>query len=768
MKKTILFLIALFAILPAFSRDINGRILDENNAPLDYVNVVLLKADSTYMSGTVTDENGVFLFNDAQGNPKLVKISSIGYADRILGIPTTGNFGDILLESTTVMLGEVVVKSNRPVTAIKGDALVTTVAGSQLEHAGTANDVLARVPMVLGRDGNFEVFGKGSPAIYVNGREVRDINELAQINSADIRNVEVVTNPGAKYDATVKSVIRIRTKRPHGEGFSGNLRESATFQKYIRNIDQANLKYRTGGLEIFANFGYLTGKFQSDQRVLMTTHSSSQWEEMFCQTGSMRTNDFFGKIGVSCLFNDNHSIGAYYYNGITKQKSHHTGTTSIFSDGQLFDKFTLRRSAENKTLPSHYANLYYNGQVGKLGIDFNADYLWSKTQNPVTSEELSEMQENSFITSLGVSRSRMLAEKFVLNYSILKGAIEFGEEYTASRFSSVYSTDAEIVNNANSRVDENNIAAFLELSQSFGNLNVGAGVRYEHVKFDYLENGQKNEDQSKAYNNVFPSLSLSTMVKNVQLSLSYTYKTQRPNYSDLDGTIDYVNRFTLESGNPYLKPEKIHIVEFMGAWRQFFGQINYTYKKDPIMNTTHPYNDNGEIKLITLDNFPKIHALQAFVGCRFQVGIWQPVVNMGIMKQWLTIDYMGSQRKLNDPIGMIQFQNAIHLPGDIWMNVDLQWVSKGNEKNTHRGSSSYMNAKLYKAFFNNSLGVSIEANDIFNKGNYDITMLSRDVSTYQLSENLSRAFVLILQYTFNSSRDRYRGQGAGSNEKNRF
>lgn len=318
MKHSMTFLIALFAVLPVFSRDIKGRILDENNSPLDYVNVVLLKADSTYMSGTVTDAEGIFSFELSEDNPEFVKISSIGYADRVMVIPSTGILGDIILEPTTVMLGEVIVKSNRPVTAIKGDALVTSVSGTQLEHAGTANDVLTQVPVVLGRDGNFEVFGKGSPAIYVNGRKVRDINELAQINSADIKNVEVVTNPGAKYDATVKSVIRIRTKRPQGEGFSGNLRESVTFQKYIRNISQANLKYRTGGLEIFANFGYLTGKFQSNQSVVMTTHSSSQWEEMFSQTGTMRTHDFFGKIGMSYLINDYHSIGEYYYNGITK------------------------------------------------------------------------------------------------------------------------------------------------------------------------------------------------------------------------------------------------------------------------------------------------------------------------------------------------------------------------------------------------------------------------------------------------------------------
>ena len=210
MKQAILFLIALLAVLTAESRDIKGRILDENNAPLGFVNVVLInKNDSTFISGTITKEDGSFLFEEAVNVPAILKFSSIGYATLSKDIPPTGNLGTVTLTPESVMLGEVVVKSNRPVTAIKGDALVTNVAGSQLEHAGTANDVLMQVPMVLGRDGSFEVFGKGSPAIYINGREVQDLTQLSQLNSADIQNVEVITNPGSKYDASVKSVIRI-------------------------------------------------------------------------------------------------------------------------------------------------------------------------------------------------------------------------------------------------------------------------------------------------------------------------------------------------------------------------------------------------------------------------------------------------------------------------------------------------------------------------------------------------------------------------------
>lgn len=99
---------------------------------------------------------------------------------------------------------------------MKGNALVTNVDGSSLALAGTANDVLVRIPMVVDNGGTLEVFGKGAPAIYVNGRKVNDLQELSQLNSRDIKNVEVITNPGAAYAADVKSVIRIRTNRRKG------------------------------------------------------------------------------------------------------------------------------------------------------------------------------------------------------------------------------------------------------------------------------------------------------------------------------------------------------------------------------------------------------------------------------------------------------------------------------------------------------------------------------------------------------------------------
>lgn len=671
-------------------------------------------------------------------------------------------------DSISYTLGEVTVRANPRVTTLKGNALQTKVTGTQLEHAGTANDVLKQIPMVLGSDGNFEVFGKGSPAIYVNGRLLQDNSELAQINSAIIKNVEVVTNPGAKYDASVRAVINITLKAPQGDGFSGLIRTQNAVQKYFRSIDQVNLKYRTGGLEVFSNFGYIYGKMQDSNTFDILTRASIIWNQKMEQNGYARLHDFYNKTGFSYIFNPRHSIGAYYTFGFYKINGSYNAATAVFSNGSPYDNLSVDVHTRTNETPQHHANLYYSGNIANLGIDFNMDYMWKKKTYDLLNDEYSTNYDDAQVTSSTTNHSRLVAEKLVLSYPVWKGRIEAGEELTSSRFSTDYITDTSMLESTSSQVDENNIAGFVQIDQNFGKWNIGAGVRYEHVAFKYLENGQRRDDMNRSYNNLFPSLSVSTMIQKARLGLSYTHKTQRPSYNSLDGTIDYVNRLTFEGGNPYLKPERIHNVQLMGTWSYFFGQLSYSYKKDPILNTTVPYGDDGEIRLITKENFPKMQKVEAFVGGQFRLGIWQPKVNAGIIKQWLTIDCNGKRKSLDNPIALIQFQNAIHIPGDIWLNIDMQWMSAGNSDNTKGSASSYLNAKLYKAFFNNSFSITLEANDIFNKDMRDATIYSKDVTLFKSSHPTNRTFQLTLQYTFNVTRDRYKGKGAGNNELNRF
>ncbi len=744
-----------------------GRVVDGQHHPVDFANVSLLNVqDSSFITGGVTNENGQFVI-PCEVRKAIVKVSCVGYQTQTRTFDT-GKIGNITLKEATMHLQKVVVKSSRPVVAIKGNALVTTVANSQLEHAGTANDVLRQIPMVTGRDGNFEVFGKGTPLIYINGRAVQDKNELSQLNSQDIKNVEVITNPGAKYDASVKSVIRIRTKLPHGEGFGGTLRAQNGFRHYFSSMEQANLKYRTGGLELFTNLNYYGGKFYSLENMKMETQGPTSWLQNIKSFNHMRNNEFFGKFGFSWMINEHHSIGAYYMNGAALQKPNSDYSSTSYADGELDEEVSAVKRGRVHTVPKHHANIYYNGEVGKLGIDFNMDYMWRKKRETSDQEETNGNQQQKMVASTSIGHSRMFAEKLVLSYPLWKGQIEVGNEYIASQMLNDFHINMATIGNSNTKSDEKNMAGFFSIGQQLGKIAVEAGLRYEHVTFKYTENGQLKEDQSKTYNNVFPSLSISTEIGKTQWALSYTSKTQRPSYEDLDGTVTYVNRLLLGSGNPYLSPVKIHSVELMGAWKQFFAKISYDYKKDAIINISKPYGENGEMKYLTLENASKIQELQAFIGAQFQIGIWQPKVNAGIIKQWFVGDYLGERKSFSNPLGIVQFQNAIHLPGDIWMNIDMEWNSRGNKENMQLSSSSSLNAKLYKAFCKNRFSVTLEANDIFNKSNRDIRFYNKDVTLWQSSTSDSRALLLTLQYNFNTSKNRYKGKGAGNEELNRF
>lgn len=769
MKHIITLLMAFLAVTMADGRNITGKVVGENDSPLDFANVVVYR-DSSYVTGTVTDSDGLFsISTDTDGN-LTAKVSFVGYETYSAHVSASGDMGTIKLIPSTVELGEVVARASRPSTIMKGNALVTNVEGSSLAIAGTANDVLTRVPMVVENDGKLEVFGKGAPEIYINGRKVNDRQELGQLNSQDIKNVSVITNPGASYAANVKSVILIRTKPPKGDGFSGTLRSDNGFQHYFRTGNSIDLKYRTRGLEVFANYGWWYGNNRNNRLNDMTTTTpTGRYNQSIRTIWKEEYNDMTGKVGFSFMFNDKHSIGAYYQNSWNRH--HTTGTipSEVWQNGLLLDRYNSDVNNRSTALPRHNVNLYYNGIVGKFTFDFNADFLWYKNRELSLSDELSETGDDRNVNTTSINRNRMIAEKLVVSHPLWQGQIRFGEEYTNTHTTNLFTANIPEVPDADNRVDESNIAAFVEFGRRFGLFNVGVGLRYEHVKFDYYEMGEPRDGQSKTYNNLFPSLNVATQIGKVRMGLNYSGKTVRPGYGQLDGAVSYINRLTYETGNPYLKPTKMQTIEYMTQWRQFFAQLSYTYFKDGVYHITEPYGTDGEATIIKTANLDRRHYLQAFVGGQFKVGVWQLRVNVGMMKQWLTLPVDGKPMKMNAPGFLFQWQNAIHLPLDIWLNVDAQLMTHIWENNMKVTNTPwYVNAKIYKGFSNNTFSVTLEAKDLFNASQNDALMYNDAVQIVQKNFSPGQSVMLTLQYRFNTTRDRYRGTGAGNTEKSRF
>lgn len=260
--------------LSVSAQALKGLVVGADKEPLPFANVVLLK-DSTYVSGVVTDDNGIFVFEQPYSAANKIKIAMVGYEDYLAPIAPTGDFGTITLKESSVMLDEVVVKANLPTTRLKGNAMVTSVENSVLSKLGTAEDVLSHLPLVSESDGSFTVFGKGTPLIYINGKLVRNSTELQQLSSENIHSVEVVTNPGAQYSSEVQSVIKIKTIPPKGEGFGANLYDQITASHFARNTTDISLNYRHNGLEIFGNGYFYFGKRLNENKAEMMTYGDN-------------------------------------------------------------------------------------------------------------------------------------------------------------------------------------------------------------------------------------------------------------------------------------------------------------------------------------------------------------------------------------------------------------------------------------------------------------------------------------------------------------
>lgn len=216
----------------------------------------------------------------------------------------------------------------------------------------------------------------------------------------------------------------------------------------------------------------------------------------------------------------------------------------IFEGGNKTDRLLAEGKHKNDNMPYGIsANAYYNGRAGKLGIDFNADYYGMRTSQDAHTMEKSTTGQNDDVNYLSHSGSRMYAAKLVLSYPIWKGTLQAGTEDVFSRKEDDYTISNVAVPSSASKVNEDNVAFFATYGfyiQKVGQFS--AGVRYEHVNYVY-EDMKGSDDLCRRYDNVFPTFSYSNAFGPVQLQLSYSTKTYRPDFESLSSAIRYHSRY---------------------------------------------------------------------------------------------------------------------------------------------------------------------------------------------------------------------------------
>ena len=743
-----------------------GHIVDESGQPIEFVNISLY--NEGFINGGVSNENGDFVI-PCKAQRITLKVSYIGYKTVERNV-SVGNVGIITLQPETYMVKGVEVKGEIPQYKMTSGGMTVDVQHSILHDVGTADDLLSMLPLVKARNGKYEVLTKGEPEIYINNKKVRDPIELKQLKSADVKSVDIITAPGAKYNAEVNAVIRIKTLKTQGDGLSLMASTQTWKNNKWNNYDDLTLKYRTGGMEAYANVALDNGHYSNDQNIDQELHISKDLFNVHAELpvrSSWTQLDY--QAGLSYDFNTDHSIGLSF----SSQKNFYNRFSSdmeqrYLKNGTFDGDVRLLTDIREKDKPVWELNTYYIGKIGKLGIDLNATWLRRESEDNNIQQELSQEYSNRTITTQTKDKNTMVAGKLVLDYPVWKGVLSGGSEATSTKSQGHNLNQENIIPESDTEMKEKNIAAFAEYELQLGQWHLNAGLRFEHVSADYTSFGIRQEEPSRTYNDWFPNLSAAWQKGKWGTQLSYSKRITRPPYNMLTSMVVYDSRILYEGGNPLLRPSVRHSIDFNLTYSWLTFVTGFTCENDFFTHVGNIYDEAKEIAIFQPDNFDHQDRVYATIVASPKLGFWQPQATLHYYQQMFDAERYGAPKKLNKPEFSARLQSWFVIDPTAKALLDISYTGSNHWGFMYRGSNFMVNARLQKSFLKGQLSATLYANDIFRTAKnkvttyYAIGQTAQDIYTY------TQCVGLTLSYNFNASSSKYRGTGAGNEEKGRL
>ncbi len=649
MKRILYFLAAALLPLPAslaqttFSGKVHGRVQDGASKPLEFVTLMLLKAkDSTLAKGAVTDAAGGYAFEGIGEGRYLVAATQMGYT-KTYSEPFSLDAGHpsvalpvLIMHEETQLLKEVTVVTKKPFIEQQVDRTVVNVENSIVASGNTALEVLEKAPGVTIDRQNDQIILRGKQGVivlidgkqtYLSAQEVSNL--LKNTPSDNIEKIEIITNPSSKYDAAGNSgIINIKMKKNQNLGTNGTLIAGAGYGRYEKANGSLRFNHRTGKLNAFGNYSYNHRKSFQENEINRIMPQPGNTFSYFDQA-SRRPNWFDGhnyRAGLDYFASKKSTFGVLVTGFSNDWNQDNALNNTIIRDatGQLIDKVNTWVTVNN-LWTNVTGNLNYKYDLDGKGREFTADLDYSrfdgKSYNHLLTRysdaEDQQTRPDEEIRNNMPSAINIWAFKADYTHPTKKGKFEAGvkSSYVQSDNNLMYDArqDAEWL-----RVDSssNHFNYHEVINAAYGNYSVKldrktslqAGLRVEHTRSEGVSKteGKDNQPVFREYVNLFPTLFVSRQLDtNNVLNFSYSRRIDRPNYQDLNPFIFYLDRFTYQQGNPYLRPQYTNAFQLTHVYKGAFStSLGYNRTHDVIMrevpgqlpeqNTTFVMADNLE------------------------------------------------------------------------------------------------------------------------------------------------------------------------------
>lgn len=737
------------ATQPSVNGSISGILIDSVSAePIEFATIALLeKGESHSVKGTMTDSKGAFVLQEIpKGNYELA-FSYIGFkTKRITDLTISDssslvNIGAVKLSPSATQLQEVIVDALRPTITQEADRIVVNVEGSVMAAGSTAFDVIAKSPGVfIDQNGNVQLNGRSGVTIMIDGKltylsstELRAM--LESMSAENIRNIEIISNPSAKYDAEgVSGILNINFKKNVMQGINGNINAGYTYNGKQHGYSSGlSIYHRSGKWNSFLNLNMarrVGGREATFTRVFYAEDHTTYFDQEASGNYEVEGPPY-ARFGTDYSFNDKHSIGVKGRFITNSLESDFLTDTYIGNTPGQPEQYIDANNYTSNTYTNYMANANYTGKPDTLGTLISADLDFVKIRNKGESNFYNYYSD---LNSEEPAVQDFLFSETPNHFDIYSAKIDYTKALSKDQKLEVGAKASQVFSDNDSRFYFNNGALLLDLNRSnhfiydesilaaYANWNsklndrytLQAGLRAEHTqsKGESLTTGQVTK---RDYLNFFPSAFLQQKVNdNYEINYSYSRRLQRPYYENMNPFISYRDPYTYVQGNPYLRPAYTNAFGITHTFKKTYSlALNYSITKDVI----------SELPILDVENTTTIYTTGNVDDSKdLNLRLMAP---LRIMKNWETnntfyISYneytmmANDQKLINEQIFyMLQSSHTIVLPYKFKMEVNAAYRGPAASGLYIIKSMYWVHMGLKKSLLNDKLDISLNANDIF-------------------------------------------------------
>ena len=661
MKKLFTTLAIASLSLGSFAQDggkIFGKIKDGGNQKvIDAATISLLKAsDSTLLKTSITDKEGNFSFEKLKDGYYLVVADAAGHIkvySQLLPVSVNNlivNTGALQLQQAETSMAEVVVTAKKQFIERRIDKTIINPEALISNTGTTALEVLEKAPGVtVDKDGNISLKGKQGVVVMLDGKPSfmtpADLsNYLRSMASSTIDQIEIMTNPSAKYDASGNSgIINIKTKKNKQKGFNGAATIAFGQGVYSKSNNSINLNYRKNKVNLFTTLSgnyredyqqlEIKRKYKNDDGSIKAIFEQTSFQKKYRSSSSL-------KLGMDYYANKNTTVGIVFTGNYNPSTDRNYNTSFLKNSAGVTDSIVTARGDEDGLWKNAGVNLNLRHQLDSTGREITADvdyinYFSNRDQfftnssfQPDWTKKGSDQLIGSLPSDIKIYSAKVDYVHPFKNELKMEAGLKtsfVNTDNTAGYFSlanGIKTPDYEKSNNFTYK--ENVNAAYINFSKSIKKWGFQTGLRVENTVYEGNQFGNPQRTDSafkKSYTSAFPTTYISYAAnKKNQFGLSYGRRINRPDYEDLNPFLFFLDKYTYGSGNPFLKPMFSNVFEGSHTYNQWLTTtVNYSQTRD-LFNET--FEEKGFATIVRQGNYGKMNNASVSLNAQLKPAKW--------------------------------------------------------------------------------------------------------------------------------------------------